>query len=455
RAAVESISTLGYKDLYASILSLTEHQDQAVAVAAIHALGVLRVDGAKEKLTTILHKGSWSVDCRATAAEALDGFAEKAELPFLMYALKDEGHLVRLNSLMAIAGNQEEASINVLLAALRGELVEAPPEKMEDSPTAQAEDKEEQVEDLELSKKATGDVAMEGLEEPSVEEKAAAEEEEEPSGPMSTLEAIQMQNEETAKHVPIEDEVEFSEDEQHFLNLAKKNIARGEKLLTGKRIAPHQDIKQFAARLLARKKGVIVVDALIAALQDEAEVVRQAAAESLGLIGAPTAVQPLLDLLGAEETDTKVKIIRALGRIGDQAVVEPLCALLSDPDIQIQVQAMESLRAISLDLWDSTIQTSTEETVVSLLQHELHGVRKAAIELLLYWGDDQVMDLVLDLKMLEEDRLWLDVGPMLKGDYAVVATEKLLASLSDPELEYYYRIAIELLLELYKETESV
>ena len=69
---------------------------------------------------------------------------------------------------------------------------------------------------------------------------------------------------------------------------------------------------------------------LIKALGDKNSVVRQDAAESLGIIRDKEGVEPLIQLLEDKDRLVRQEVILALGKIGDNRVVEPLTNALKN-----------------------------------------------------------------------------------------------------------------------------
>src|ERR1700726_2366564 len=73
------------------------------------------------------------------------------------------------------------------------------------------------------------------------------------------------------------------------------------------------------------------IASLIDALNDTDSLIRGSAARSLGLLGDPTAVEPLLRLLDANDDGLRVNALRALRGIGDDAAVPGVYEVASGP----------------------------------------------------------------------------------------------------------------------------
>ncbi len=100
-------------------------------------------------------------------------------------------------------------------------------------------------------------------------------------------------------------------------------------------------VRQAAAGALdALPRTRATIFALVDALSDEDLGVRERAARSLGRLGDPTAVGPLLDLLERGSPAAA----RALGEIGDPRALPPLLDALGQPELV--VAAAEALRRL-------------------------------------------------------------------------------------------------------------
>jgi hypothetical protein len=78
--------------------------------------------------------------------------------------------------------------------------------------------------------------------------------------------------------------------------------------------------------------GKPAVEPLIVGLKSRDPLVRRQSAEALGEIGVPCAVEPLIDLLSDPDALIRRHAVKALGKIKDPCAVTPLTRVLSDPD---------------------------------------------------------------------------------------------------------------------------
>ena len=97
------------------------------------------------------------------------------------------------------------------------------------------------------------------------------------------------------------------------------------------------DVQEMAAEVLGKIGNPQAVEPLIQALKNTDSFVRRKAAGALGMIGDSRAVEPLIQALKRGDKWVKDEAIKALGMIGDPRAIEPLIA----------VRSMEAARALS------------------------------------------------------------------------------------------------------------
>ncbi len=83
-------------------------------------------------------------------------------------------------------------------------------------------------------------------------------------------------------------------------------------------------VRADAAERLGDLKDPVAVDPLIGALKDEDANVRAEAVDSLRRIGDPKAVDPLIRALQDEDASVRKNAAEALGKIGDKKAIDPL-----------------------------------------------------------------------------------------------------------------------------------
>src|SRR2546425_1237786 len=117
-----------------------------------------------------------------------------------------------------------------------------------------------------------------------------------------------------------------------------------------------------------------VVRAPIARLKDENAGGRVAAARSLGHLGDPRAVLPLIDVLADSDGEVRSAAVEALADLGDPRAIGPIAGLLKDPVADVKRNALGALSH-----FDQAVPTAP---VVALLDDPDADVRHEAIDLL-------------------------------------------------------------------------
>jgi HEAT repeat protein len=162
------------------------------------------------------------------------------------------------------------------------------------------------------------------------------------------------------------------------------------------------------------------VKALAKALANERDYrVRGAAAEALGSIGDPLAVESLVAAVKDPAESVRQDVAAALGEIGDERCIEGLTALLSDKDAVTCGAAVEALRKIGLPAVRGLVVALDSEAAVS----------KVAVEALKELGLPALGAMVEALR----DTVGT-AGPAITwvlGSFGAPAVEPLLAALED------------------------
>ena len=138
------------------------------------------------------------------------------------------------------------------------------------------------------------------------------------------------------------------------------------------------------------------VEALIAALPNAA------CATALGQIGDARAVEPLVTALDTGETGDRRAAARALGRLGDRHAVQPLTTALTDHDASMRTSAAESLDQLGwhpegtaaaptywvvTQQWDKAVHVGAVEPLIVALNDQAASVREPAAQALGSIGD--------------------------------------------------------------------
>lgn len=118
------------------------------------------------------------------------------------------------------------------------------------------------------------------------------------------------------------------------------NAARADAMLLDLRDS-HWLNRKYAAEVLGELKDPRAVDLLVEALNDEVGDVRQRAYDSLIKLGSPS-VPSLIPLLVSEEDEIRQSATEILRKIGKPAV-EPLATALTDADDRLKTRIMKVL----------------------------------------------------------------------------------------------------------------
>src|SRR3989442_1635517 len=138
-----------------------------------------------------------------------------------------------------------------------------------------------------------------------------------------------------------------------------------------------------------------VVRALIARLKDENAGVRVAAARSLGHLGDPRAMLPLIDVLADSDGEVRSAAVEALADLGDPRAIGPIAGLLKDPVADVKRNALGALSH-----FDQAVPTAP---VVALLDDPDADVRHEAIDLLEHLHARSAAGAIAQLRRLIDD----------------------------------------------------
>lgn len=122
--------------------------------------------------------------------------------------------------------------------------------------------------------------------------------------------------------------------------------------------------------------GAAAVAPLVAALRHGAP----EAAERLGLLGDPAAVEPLIEALGSPRSAVRRAAAEALWRMPDRRAVAPLVGLLDDPDDGVRDTAAAALGAVG--------DPSVVDPLLAALARDVRGAARALGQL----GDPRAVE---------------------------------------------------------------
>jgi len=349
---------------------------------------------------------------------------ENAGLPYLLDTIGNSNRQIRISTMSALAeiatsGKWPNTAGGSLLAALRGELVEAA-EDVDDTEEETASDIDEVVP-------------------------------EEQSPATSTLDQILrdgIRTEPALKDEPEPEEIELSDEDKKFIEISKLRAMKKGKVSLDAKVAPHHDVRRFAACLLGDFDFPGVTRALGQALEDDDVELKQSCLESLALIANRRGkLKKRLFPIILKETQHKDRVVRMLGArclgyIKGKEVEEVLVELCGDGDVHVRREAITALGR----------KKGHVESLLRALDDNYSGVRIAAAQALACRHSQ--MDILVKLTLAHDGMHRSDIVAMLKDWNANEAAEKYLTILDDEDNKRAWMVAIEALGDLFNYSEN-
>jgi HEAT repeat protein len=320
---------------------LTDPDDTVISAACI-LLAHLNDEKVLITLLQILSDQKRDINLRSQVATALGILGDAEAEKILTWAIKDKAQPVRLAALNALMQLEKH---DIVIAVLKGEIaVNSLPKK----------DIQNQTDRIEEDKKTKQ------IEKP----------------PVSTLEAITMDNVDTTQKEKYEKkEEENSEEIQEYINLAQENIELGERLFVQKKLDVATDIRHLSVRILGDSDNEQTVKALIEALDYDDPILRREAANSLGQIASRSPetkelVKNAFDGLINHLNDPEMRLacVQTLGILGNNASIPALIDCLQDEDSSVLIQTIQSLIAIIQKNVEKTTPDEINAIIVQLIE---------------------------------------------------------------------------------------
>jgi HEAT repeat protein/CHAT domain-containing protein len=186
------------------------------------------------------------------------------------------------------------------------------------------------------------------------------------------------------------------------------------------------EVRRAAAEALGQLGDPRAVEPLIALLEDEDSLVRTATTVALGNLVDPRAVKPLVVRLEDEDSKVRWAAVEALGEHDDRRTVEPLVARLEDEEWVIRRTAAEALGKLR--------DPRAVEPLLARLEDEDSDVRRAAIKALGEIGDPRAMKMLLARLKDEDDSVRSAAIGALGGLNNPHVVEPLLTCLADEDV---------------------
>lgn len=179
---------------------------------------------------------------------------------------------------------------------------------------------------------------------------------------LSTLDAILLDNQQVESELNTPEKIarakelpqllkELPDDLQPFGQQLQQTINSSDRLGIKKKIAPGEDARLIAIRLLADIESPQIIDLFIALLSDNDEYVRKEAIKSIGKYLAKyndvrlqqISLGPLISLLESSNPDLRLAALVSLSALRKKVTLPVFVEKLDDPDIGVKVQAIRSL----------------------------------------------------------------------------------------------------------------
>ena len=326
---VRSLGKLGAKGIE-EIPEAFHDEDISVRMEAARVLGKTEAEAALFPLICALGDRDSSV--RREAVKALGKLGSNRAIELLAWAFQDEMRTVRLEATEALAQIGSENSLNVLISALDSEddfvrigaigaLSRLDPRKGEDI------------------------LIKTFLKGNQVVKWGAAE----ALGQMRSEKSIGMF-------------LEYLENEDEFTRwMTVKTLTKIKSEQTfGFFVKALGDENRSVRREAAKALGILyegkkdtvpasLLAVLTVTLADEDEFVRKTTVETLGEIGARSAVDQLIDLLGDQSHLVRIEAVKALGKIESEKILSPLLFALGDENRFVRKEAGKALRKLELE----------------------------------------------------------------------------------------------------------
>jgi HEAT repeat protein len=404
-----------------------------VAADAALAFAAVSPEQAVEDLAAQVGDPERPLAVRLGAARALAWLGGERAIETLAAVLGDDERELRLKAMAGLAALTEVEEIwpnragEILLAALRGDLVPEP----EPEPELEPDPKPESAPEPEPAA-STGEAA------------AAAE----PAFPASTLESMLGEQAMPAAELTRDGPpVELTQEDLDRLALAARGA--GKKVVpVMPRVAPHQDVRRFAARVLgdvARVEVAVELARELAQAPGAGDLeLRRAAADSLARMSERLSALPgqvtdvLLQVLTDGDRDIRLFAIRALGAAGGSGAVRVVEAQLKNPDSFVRAEALRALDRLG----------SAGPGVEAAIEDPDPGVRLAAARAVAHASGARAVDLLCGFAFGFEGYHRRDAGRLLRRLDRAAANERFLEALEDHDSLRLRPVAIAVLEEL-------
>ncbi|MGI9382356.1 MAG: HEAT repeat domain-containing protein, partial [Methyloligellaceae bacterium] len=433
------------QDITEKLRALMDSGAPKSAALAAQAYASVAGEDAFEELDAVLRAKDQPETVRLGALDGIRMIGGAAAILALASVLDDEARQLRLRAMAALArlaasDAWPNSAGDVLLAALGGELIEAPET---DEASQQQEPPKAQP-----SEQSAGARSEPGAGSDVSDDESDAENQ----APVSTLDAILGAESPAADVLRRRSETTgLTPTDLDYLARAQERSMRKRVVSVLPAVAPHQDVRRLAARMLGDIPELDVFRALVAGLEDRDDEVAGHAADSLARIA------PRLGDVDAADTDAlvhaitttpersrKLSLIRALGHLGRADCAGALGRYLKDKDRFIRLEAARALGHLA----------APAPGLDARLKDSDPGVRMAAAEAIATIEGQNAFDRLFDLAFAFDGEHRRGAGRLLRQVNVAAASEGFNSILRDQARMRAWPSAIEALEELHRPVEG-
>jgi HEAT repeat protein len=233
------------------------------------------------------------------------------------------------------------------------------------------------------------------------------------------------------------------------MELAKRRAISKKRMALEITVAPHLDVRRFAARLLGDVVHLDVTADLIVALGGEDEELHHAALQSLVQHGEKlgtlpdAALEPLMRCIGGENAGLRLLAVRAFGWLVSEKIDATLHGLTSDDDPFIRLEAVRAL----------DLRGVADDRIMACLKDDYSGVRLAAASALARHRGPEAVDPLVEFALADDGTYRREVGRLLGAFAREPATRALLRILGDESHKRTWLVAIDALAEMFQQPE--
>ena len=423
-----------------------------VAGDAAIAWATMVGEPSAESLGKALSDTNQPLPFRLGLVKALEILGE-AGYTWLTRAAGDENRQVRIDALTSLGQFAENTawpngSGDTLLAALNGELVVPPSDD-----TAQDDQDEIVIDDDDKHDAANNNDTVNSVKVDEHETEEIQHHDATPKLATSTLDQLLnhgIQTEAAIDENYQAEEIVLDERDRRFIKLSKQRAMRKQKISLDVKIAPHQDVRRFSARLLAQLAKPGVVEALVGALDSDDEELKLAVLDSLSCLGQlsgelPSVAGPaILNETANNKDDIRCMALRCLAWIDGQEIIDALTGLISDENVHIRQEAVFSLGKHN----ERGDYSEIRPNLVSALEDNYSGVRMTAARALVAARDTDTVRQLVKLSLAYDGIHRGDSVKLLSELDSFQATQLYLKVLHDNDSKRVWRLAMEALGEL-------